>query len=71
VLRHGSREDVLLVEVDDDTRAPILRSYLNAAPGARPHIAIDRRAPLPDFERIAGRYPIFRVTAGPADPGSP
>jgi deazaflavin-dependent oxidoreductase (nitroreductase family) len=70
VLRHGSREDVLLVEINDDTRAPVLRSYLNAAPGARPHIPIDRRAPLHEFEQLAGRYPIFRVTAGRTPPGS-
>ncbi|MGX6608453.1 nitroreductase/quinone reductase family protein [Micromonosporaceae bacterium Da 78-11] len=64
VLQHGARENVLLVEVTDGTRAPVLRSYLNAAPGARPHIPVDRRAPLHDFERLADRYPIFRVTAG-------
>jgi F420H(2)-dependent quinone reductase len=68
LLRHGSQENVLLVEVDDDTRAPILRTYLDAAPGARPHIAIDRRAPLHDFEQIADRYPIFRVTTDRTPP---
>jgi deazaflavin-dependent oxidoreductase (nitroreductase family) len=68
VLRHGSRENVLLVEITDRTRAAILRAYLNAAPGARPHIPVDRRAPLPDFERVAARYPVFRVTTDPTPP---
>jgi deazaflavin-dependent oxidoreductase (nitroreductase family) len=62
VLRHGSRETVLLVEVTDGSRAAILREYLNAAPGARPHIPVDRRAPLPAFERVAGQYPVFQIT---------
>ena len=44
-------------------RAPILRRYLQVAPGARPHIPLDRRAPLAEFERIAALYPVFRVDA--------
>ncbi|MFI7547113.1 nitroreductase/quinone reductase family protein [Actinoplanes sp. NPDC049599] len=63
VLRHRSREDVRLVEVDEGERAPILRRYLELAQGARPHIPVDRRAPLPEFARVAARYPVFRVTA--------
>lgn len=61
VLRHGRREAVRLVEVDPDARAPILRHYLQVAPGARAHIPVDRRAPLPEFERIATRYTVFLV----------
>ncbi len=63
VLRHGDREPVMLQEVDIDQRAPILRCYLQRAPGARAHIPVDRRAPVEEFERIAARYPVFRVTA--------
>ncbi|MCA2229938.1 hypothetical protein [Nonomuraea aurantiaca] len=33
------------------------------APGARPHIPVDRRAPLEEFERIASRIPVFHITA--------
>jgi hypothetical protein len=62
VLRHGKREPVHLVEVDPSRRAPILRRYLQVAPGARPHIPVDRRAPLAEFERIAADYPVFVVT---------
>jgi hypothetical protein len=63
VLRHGRRQAVLLEEVDPHERAPILRRYLHLAPGARPHIPVDRRASLAEFERIAAQYPAFRVRA--------
>jgi hypothetical protein len=61
VLSNGRLERVRLVEVDAGGRAPILRRYLQVAPGARPHIPVDRRAPLTEFEGIAERYPVFRV----------
>jgi len=60
-LRHGRREDVTLVDVEPSERAPILRRYLEVAPGARPHVPVDRRAPLADFERIAAQYPVYRI----------
>jgi hypothetical protein len=63
VLRHGRREPVQLEEVEPRARAPILRRYLQVAPGARPHIAVDRHAPLVELERAAPRYPVFRVVA--------
>jgi deazaflavin-dependent oxidoreductase (nitroreductase family) len=68
VLRHGNRQPVTLQEVDVDRRAPILRCYLQRAPGARAHIPVDYRAPVGAFERIAAQYPVFRVTA--ADEGA-
>jgi hypothetical protein len=61
VLRHGRREAVRLQEVEARDRAPILRRYLQVAPGARAHIPVDRRAPLADFERISPDYPVFRI----------
>src|SRR5262245_53914674 len=63
VLRHGRREAVRLEEVDPGERAPIIKRYLALAPGARPHVPVDRQAPLADFEVIAGRYPVFRIRA--------
>jgi hypothetical protein len=66
VLRHGRREAVRLQDVDARDRAPILRRYLEVAPGARPHIPVDRKAPLADFERISQDYPVFRVLPDPA-----
>lgn len=66
VLRHGRRETVHLEEVDSSGRAPILRRYLQVAPGARPHIPVDRRASLAEFARIAPDYPVFRISADAA-----
>jgi F420H(2)-dependent quinone reductase len=63
VLTHGRGEDVVLEEVDPGVRAPILRRYLEAAPGARAHFPIDRDAPLEQFEQIAEQYPVFRICA--------
>ncbi|MCU7729497.1 nitroreductase/quinone reductase family protein [Actinoplanes sp. KI2] len=65
VLRHGRRERVRLVAVEPGERAPILRRFLTVAPGARPHVPVDRHAPLEEFERIAAGYPVFRVTPRP------
>ncbi|HEX8971878.1 nitroreductase family deazaflavin-dependent oxidoreductase [Oryzihumus sp.] len=66
VVRRGRATPVLLVEVPPGERAPILRRYLDLAPGARPHIPVDRHAPLADFEAVAARFPVFRVE--PAEP---
>jgi deazaflavin-dependent oxidoreductase (nitroreductase family) len=66
VLRRHGAEHVRLIEVAPADRAPILRAYLNVAPGARPHIPVDRHAPLEEFERITDEYPAFRI-----DPASP
>jgi hypothetical protein len=41
-LRHGRHEEVQLEEVPVGQRAPVLKAYLQRAPGARPHIAIDQ-----------------------------
>jgi len=62
VLRRGRREVIQLEEVEAGQRAAILRRYLECAPGARSHIPVRRGAPLPEFERIAAQYPVFRVT---------
>ena len=65
VLRNRRREPVRLVEVDPGERAPILRRFVRIAPGARPHVPVDRHAPVADFEPIAADYPVFRVTPRP------
>jgi deazaflavin-dependent oxidoreductase (nitroreductase family) len=62
VLRHGGREAVRLVEVPPDQRAPILKRYLDLAPGARAHLAVAPDAPLAEFAAVADRYPVFRVS---------
>src|SRR5262245_52123664 len=60
-LRHGRREEVHLEEIPAERRAVVLKAYLMRAPGARPHVPIDKDAPLSEFERMAGRFPVFRV----------
>lgn len=61
VIIKGGREAVRLERVPVVERAPIIRAYLKIAPGARPHIPVDKDAPLKEFERIAVDYPVFRV----------
>ena len=61
VLRRRHREAVQLEEVPPAARAGILRRYLQCAPGARPHVPVDPRAPEEAFGAIAGDYPVFRV----------
>jgi hypothetical protein len=39
------------------------RRYLQVAPGTRPHMPVDRTAPLTEFARIAADYPVFRIYA--------
>jgi hypothetical protein len=60
-LRHGISEQVVLKDVDVGQRAPILKAYLQIAPGARPHIPISKDAPILEFEKIASKYPVFRL----------
>ncbi len=66
VLLHGRREDVHLEEVDPAERPPILRRYLECAPGARAHIPVDRHASLDAFAGIAAQIPVFRLPRPPA-----
>jgi hypothetical protein len=63
VLRSGGREEVQLEEVPADQRAPILRAYLQRAPGARPHVPVNKDAALAEFEKIAAAFPVFRVAS--------
>jgi deazaflavin-dependent oxidoreductase (nitroreductase family) len=65
VLLHGRREDVHLEEVEPAARPPILRRYLECAPGARPHMPVDRHASPEAFARIAAQSPVFRLPRSP------
>lgn len=60
-LYHGRREVVHLETVAVAQRAPILKAYLQRAPGARAHVPIHKDAPLPAFEQVAAQLPVFRV----------
>ncbi|WP_220210542.1 nitroreductase/quinone reductase family protein [Reticulibacter mediterranei] len=63
VLRSGCREVIHLEEVPDSQRAPILKAYLQRAPGARPHVPVNKNAPIAEFEKIATAFPVFRVVS--------
>jgi hypothetical protein len=60
-LQHGIKEKILLEEVEIDKRPLIIKSYLQIAPGARPHISVDKDAPLQEFEGIAPQIPVFKI----------
>lgn len=61
VLRHGRTEHVRLEEFAIEKRAPVLKDHLRRVPGARPHIPVDKDAPLEEFEAIAAQIPVFLV----------
>ncbi len=61
VLRSSAREEIQLEEVPVDQRAPILRAYLQRAPGARPHVPVNKDAALAEFQKIAAAFPVFRA----------
>ena len=63
VLRSGGYEEVQLTEIPASERAHILKTYLHAAPGARPHVAVDMDAPIEEFEKVVANYPVLRVTS--------
>ncbi|HEX6557491.1 MAG TPA: nitroreductase/quinone reductase family protein [Ktedonobacteraceae bacterium] len=63
VLKRGGREEVYLEEVPAEQRAPILRAYLQRAPGARPHVPVNKDAPLVEFAKVATAFPVFRVVS--------
>ncbi len=65
VLFDRGREEVLLVEIPPEQRAPLLKAFLLVAPGARPHMPVDMDAPVEAFEPVAAGYPVFRVTPAP------
>jgi hypothetical protein len=64
VIVHGKREPIHLEEVPVEQRAPIIQLFLQRAPGARPHIPVDKDSPVEQFAEIAAKYPVFEVKAG-------
>jgi deazaflavin-dependent oxidoreductase (nitroreductase family) len=62
VTRRRGRHQVRLEEMPVEQRAPILQAYLKkTAVATRQHFGLSRDAPLEEFERIAGRHPVFRI----------
>jgi F420H(2)-dependent quinone reductase len=62
-LRHGTVETVRLEEVPVGQRPQVIQRYVQVAPGGRPHIPVDRHAPLEAFTAVAVGTPVFRVAA--------
>jgi len=62
-LRSAGVEQIRLDDVPAERRAPILKEYLRRAPGGRPHVPVDKDAPLAEFESIAAAFPVFRIVA--------
>lgn len=60
-IHSGGREEVHLEEVPVDQRAPILKAYMQRAPGSRSHMPVSKDASLSEFEKIAGAYPTFHL----------
>lgn len=63
ILRSRVRVPVFLEELPAAERPSILKAYLQRAPGARPHIPVDKDADLAEFSRIAAAFPVFRVNS--------
>ena len=61
VLRQGGRRAVRLIGVPSAERAPILREYVRVATSGRRHIPVAIDAPLAEYERLADRYPVYRI----------
>jgi len=66
-LQHGRREQVALEEIPVERRAPIIKAFLQRAPGARSHIPVDKDDSLSAFEQVAADIPVFRVSTRSGD----
>lgn len=69
VIRHGYRRRVRTEEVPIHRRAPVLGAYLerralskSSSRAARDYFGVKAHPPVEDLERIAERYPVFKVT---------
>lgn len=66
-LRRGrSNEQVILEPAEAHQSAPILKAYLGAAPMTRRAFGVGPEASLEEFEAIALKHPVFRIS--PARP---
>ena len=61
VIRQGRRRLVRLVAVPPEKRAPIIREYVRIASSGRKHFPVAVGAPLSEFQKIAERYPVYRI----------
>lgn len=69
VIKHRHRRSCLLTEVPVSERPAIIKRYVEKVPGGRPHIAVDRHAPVAAFARVADSIPVFEVHYDDGKPG--
>lgn len=60
-IQRNGRTEITLEEIPVNERAPILKTYLQQAPGARPHMPVDKDAPLTEFAAVVEEFPAFRI----------
>jgi deazaflavin-dependent oxidoreductase (nitroreductase family) len=70
VIHQGTRKRVHLALVPAHERAPVLREYVRIAQSGRLHFPVAVGAPLSEFEKIAGDYPVYRIDT-PSSRASP
>jgi hypothetical protein len=70
VLHHGRPRSVRLVAIAPNERAPILKEYVRIATSGRKHIPLAVDAPLSEFQKIADRYPVYRINPVNLDPAA-
>jgi deazaflavin-dependent oxidoreductase (nitroreductase family) len=62
-IKRGKSENVTLTELPTNERAPIIQAYLREnAWVTKREFGVDPKAPINEFEAIADKHPVFRVT---------
>lgn len=62
-LRHRGRQKVRLQEMPSGETAAIIQAYLKKTKMAtKQHFGIDPEAPMEEFDKIAARHPVFKIT---------
>ena len=70
-LKRRRAHAVRLVELPEEQRAPIIRSYLQKMPAmVQREFGVQADSPDADIERIAPRHPVFRIIDAGAPTGS-
>lgn len=63
VITRGKPETVTLTELPTGERAPIIQQYLREnAWVTKREFGVDPKAPINEFEAIADKHPVFRIT---------
>ena len=60
-IKRGRLHPVVLTEIPPEQRAPILKAWCQIATSGRQHLPVSYDAPLPAFNAIASKYPVFRI----------